>query len=229
MTETTERKDGNVYIYVNTSGAEREISSEETQRTMATDGATERNLAELATKALPPIIGLPIGTILAYGGLVSGSSQGDLARAGWLVCNGDAISRNDYAELFNVIGNMFGSGNYVSTFNLPDLRGRFVRGVDNGAGRDPDAKSRTASSSGGNTGDNVGSVQEDEFKKHNHLLPNIPKDTGGKYGAPMGGSGLGITWPGYNGTPTPVSDDVGGSETRPKNIYLNYIIKAKNL
>ena len=41
----------------------------------------------------------------------------------------------------------------------PDLRGRFVRGVDSGAGQDPDAAKRTASALGGNTGDRVGSFQ----------------------------------------------------------------------
>lgn len=78
---------------------------------------------------------------------------------GWLLCDGTAISRTTYPALFSAIGTAHGSGNGTSTFNLPDLRGRFIRGVDRGVGRDPDRNSRIAGTTGGNTGDNVGSVQ----------------------------------------------------------------------
>jgi phage-related tail fiber protein len=88
--------------------------------------------------------GVPIGTILPYGGPVSGSSQGTLETQGYLFCDGTAISRSDYSALFSVIGNAFGAGNNVDTFNLPDLRGLFLRGVDGGSGKDPDTNSRTA-------------------------------------------------------------------------------------
>ncbi|NEO83329.1 MAG: tail fiber protein [Spirulina sp. SIO3F2] len=173
---------------------------------------------------------VPIGTILAYGGLVDGNAKGELAKQGWLVCDGEAMSRDDYTELYAVIGGSFGDGDNVKTFNLPDLRGRFLRGVDHGTGHDPDASSRGASAERGNTGDKVGSAQDDEFKAHHHPLPQVVADTGGRYGQPVGsGSSLGLTWPGFNGTPTPNSQDVGGHETRPKNIYVNWIIKAKNV
>lgn len=56
--------------------------------------------------------------------------------AGWLVANGAAISRATYAELFAKIGTTFGAGNGTTTFNLPDLRGEFIRGWDNGRGVD---------------------------------------------------------------------------------------------
>ena len=56
--------------------------------------------------------------------------------ADYLECNGAAVSRTTYAALFAVISTTYGAGNGSSTFNLPDLRGEFVRGWDNGRGAD---------------------------------------------------------------------------------------------
>jgi phage-related tail fiber protein len=55
---------------------------------------------------------------------------------GWLKANGAAVSRTAYAKLFTVIGTTFGAGNGSTTFNLPDLRGEFLRGWDDGRGVD---------------------------------------------------------------------------------------------
>lgn len=63
----------------------------------------------------------PIGSIVAYGGAT--------APNGWLLCQGQAISRTDYAELFTVIGTAFGNGDGVNTFNLPDPRNKFLEGA----------------------------------------------------------------------------------------------------
>ena len=65
----------------------------------------------------------PIGTINAYGGAT--------APDGWMLCQGQAISRTDYADLFNVIGTSFGSGDGSTTFNVPDLREKFPEGASN--------------------------------------------------------------------------------------------------
>lgn len=54
----------------------------------------------------------------------------------WLRCNGAAVSRAAYANLFGVIGTLFGAGDGSTTFNLPDLRGEFIRGLDDGRGVD---------------------------------------------------------------------------------------------
>lgn len=54
------------------------------------------------------------------------------APAGWLKCNGAAVSRSTYSALFAAIGTTFGAGNGSTTFNLPDLRGEFIRGFDDG-------------------------------------------------------------------------------------------------
>lgn len=58
------------------------------------------------------------------------------APSGWLPCNGAAVSRTTYSTLFGRLGTTFGTGNGSTTFNLPDLRGEFIRGFDDGRGVD---------------------------------------------------------------------------------------------
>jgi hypothetical protein len=58
------------------------------------------------------------------------------APTGWLKANGAAVSRHAYANLFNAIGTQFGAGDGVNTFNLPDLRGEFLRAWDDARGVD---------------------------------------------------------------------------------------------
>jgi len=155
--------------------------------------------------------------------------------SGWLECNGAAVSRSTYASLFSAIGTAFGEGDGSTTFNLPDLRGRFVRGYDNGAGNDPDAGSRTASASGGDTGDNVGSVQDDAFQGHKHGI-YVPDASYNLNRDPTRGAGTETT---TNTTyreeqliiGSPITDGTNGtpktsSETRPANVSLMYIIKT---
>lgn len=165
----------------------------------------------------------PAGIILAYGGTTVPS--------GYLLCDGSAVSRTAYADLYAAVGNAFGSGDGSTTFNLPDFRGRFLRGLDGTAGIDPDKTSRTAMNSGGNTGNNVGSVQNDAFQGHYHTVTgsNI-SGFGGSHSNPAFSSsttGLGgavgkatdVGSDGTNGTPRATS------ETRPDNAYVNFIIK----
>jgi microcystin-dependent protein len=152
---------------------------------------------------------VPAGAIMAFGGTT--------APAGWLLCDGSEVSRTDYAELFAAISIYHGGGNGTTTFNLPDYRGRFLRGVDGSAGRDPDKGTRSAMNSGGSTTNNVGSVQGDEFKSHAH---------DGIYTGAAGGASLFI--PRTNGGASVDGQAVrpsGGSETRPANAYVNWIIK----
>ena len=75
------------------------------------------------TKLADPI---PVGTIIPYTSMT--------IPTGWLTCDGRALSRAEYFELFEIIGITYGSGNGVSTFNLPDLRGRDIIGVGQGSG-----------------------------------------------------------------------------------------------
>ncbi|MBP8178734.1 MAG: tail fiber protein [Spirochaetes bacterium] len=167
---------------------------------------------------------MPSGCIMAYGGTT--------APSGWLACDGSAVSRTTYAALYAVIGNAYGSGDGSTTFNLPDLRGRFLRGVDGTAGNDPDKATRTASNSGGNTGNNIGSLQTDNNKLHNHNLMVNNTMSGNttchtnSYLCSDDSEG-GSLWQistGYLANTVSIAN-TGGSEARPVNVYVNYIIK----
>jgi microcystin-dependent protein len=153
---------------------------------------------------------VPSGSIMAF--------AGSTIPTGWIICDGTEVSRVTYADLFASIATIWGQGNGTSTFNLPDLRGRFLRGVDGIAGNDPDAATRTALNIGGNTGNNVGSYQLDDLKAHNHTFHDIAYP-----GNPFGNN------PGYTlgsqARQTYNTSSTGGSETRPKNAYVIYIIK----
>ncbi|MCD4769663.1 MAG: tail fiber protein [Bacteroidales bacterium] len=100
-----------------------------------------------------------IADILPAGMIVPFAGDAGSVPDGWLLCDGSEVSRTSYDRLFNTISVNYGYGDNSTTFNLPDLRGRFLRGVDNGSGNDPDAASRTASNAGGNSGDAIGSWQ----------------------------------------------------------------------
>lgn len=70
--------------------------------------------------APPAAITIPPGVIWPYGGTA--------APSGYLMCDGSAVSRTTFAALFAIVGTAFGAGDGSTTFNLPDLRGRFPLG-----------------------------------------------------------------------------------------------------
>lgn len=152
---------------------------------------------------------------------------GDNIPNGWLPCDGRTLDKNNpqYAPLFAVIGTIHG-GSATPDFRLPDYRGRFLRGVDGGAGRDPDAGARAAPGDGntGNTGDRVGSVQDDLLRSHSHVTHGVHLEGSGGHGFDGAGfetnSNRNHPWTRDYGT-----RDSGGSETRPKNAYVQWIIK----
>ena len=154
----------------------------------------------------------PPGTVVAY--------MGTTAPAGWLLCNGASVSRSTYASLYAVIGNASGSAD-ANSFNVPDFRGRFLRGWDNAIGRDPDRASRTAMATGGNAGDAIGSVQTDAFKSHTHTTT----DKFTNWSATSASGSAGNTGATTQYIEYPTSSATGGSDTRPINAYVNYIIK----
>ena len=91
---------------------------------------------------------VPSGTVLYF--------AGSAAPAGWLKANGAAVSRTAYAALFAAIGTTYGGGDFRNTFNLPDLRGEFIRGWDDGRGVD--------------TPRPIGSAQAHALQSHQHGL-----------------------------------------------------------
>ncbi len=141
---------------------------------------------------------VPTGSIITF--------PTNIIPTGFLECNGAVLSRTTYADLFAVIGTTYGYTS-SSNFKLPDLRGEFIRGFDNGRGVD--------------SGRSIGTYQADEFKSHKHDI------------ASRTNSGVGIGWylpSGYNGITTTKYDtelinSVGGNETRPRNIAMMYCIK----
>lgn len=171
---------------------------------IASGAVTLEKLADAIAERL-----VPVASVMAY--------TGDTAPAGYLLCDGSAVSRTTYATLYAVVGNRHGSGDGSTTFRLPNYRGLFLRGRANGSGNDPDRASRIAMNAGGATGDNVGSYQADEFKTHNHIMEI---GYGGSNSASRA-SGAGSSV--YQNDDATNSN--GGNETRPKNAYVNYIIK----
>jgi len=187
------------------------------------------SLKELITDIISNM--MPIGTILAYGGDVDNAGiKKDLERRGWLVCNGESVPCDEYRELFEVISNYYADGQKTAhdtvcqgKFQLPDIRGRFLRGVNygaadkNGAPRDPDCRDQ-------NNCDKVGVVQEDAFSRHSHAYrTNTWFWNEGKTGGHYIRGGHTTDFLHHDRT-----DEAGNAgETRPKNIHVNWIIKAK--
>lgn len=181
--------------------------------------------------------GVPVGTIVAYAG-----NDVNKIPEGWKLCDGASVLKTDYPQLYAILGDAWGTSG--SSFNLPDLRGRFLRGVDDGEGNDPDAASRTAIKTGGNTGDAVGSVQDDQFGEHNH--PGSTSTDGNHRHSKSsndqtsddGDGAVGLenadgdpsnhtAYTSFNGdhNHTVTTQNRGGSETRPVNAAVYYIIK----
>ena len=109
----------------------------------APTAAVGTNTTQIATTAFVAVQASPIGMITAF--------AGSTAPTGWQLCYGQAISRTTYANLFSVLGTTYGLGDGSTTFNLPDLRGRTVAGVDNMGGTDAGRLS-TANTLGTTTG-----------------------------------------------------------------------------
>jgi hypothetical protein len=181
-----------------------------------------------ATELAPP------GAVMAYAGSVPPE--------GWLVCDGSEVARAQYPTLFAVITTTHGNGNGMTTFNVPDYRGYFLRGVDAGTGRDPNALSRTAIITGGNTGNTVGSVQDfstarpttpfrtDNPGNHRHEDPTYTSSGGGDYEVPTNNPSGSYDYrdaapTSYAGAHAHEIVSGGDSETRPMNAYVIWIIK----
>ncbi|HZV64354.1 MAG TPA: phage tail protein [Telluria sp.] len=185
---------------------------------------------------------VPVGTVLPYAGRlattdVSADAAGtaamaqirtNLSIAGWLYCDGSSVSTTQYCDLFGTIGHAFGGSG--DSFNLPDLRGQFIRGVSDNVSQDPDRAARLSKTRTGYMAWMVGSTQADAFQAHEHDYKTWQ------------GAGAAVTDPGDPvalfkpelgvRTTSCVATPEGATprtstETRPVNLYLNYIIRYR--
>ena len=161
----------------------------------------------------------PIGAILAFGG--------SSAPAGWLLCQGQAVSRTTYAALFAAIGTAYGAGDGSTTFNLPDPREAALVGAGTNV--------LNAGSIAAHNAVNLGAFQDDQFQSHAHHVyinndPNYPvlsnknlKADGEDYWN-INPSG---TYPIV--ASTEYEGNRAGATTHGKQLGVNYIIKAEQV
>ena len=145
--------------------------------------------------------GVPTGAVQFFGM--------SSAPTGWLKANGAAVSRTTYADLFAAIGTAFGTGDSSTTFNVPDLRGEFIRGFDDGRGVD--------------SGRVFGSAQTDSLAPHDHTV-----DAPVYYGSAFAGNTPGWSQDDTLSSPSVLktTSSTGDTETRPRNIALLACIKT---
>lgn len=154
----------------------------------------------------------PIGAINAFGGTT--------APEAWLLCQGQAVSRTDYAELFAIIGTAFGAGDGSTTFNVPDFRGEFLRGAGN--------NSHTNQGNGGN----VGTHQDATIHVHNYNVENSTYNWMSPNASVrnIDASVSNTMYSNISAGSTVESATVNGARytARPTNTSVNFIIKAKH-
>jgi microcystin-dependent protein len=147
--------------------------------------------------------GIPSGTVFY--------TAGNNVPFGFLAVIGQSLSKNTYANLYAAIGGIYGQTS--TTFNLPDLRGEFIRGWDAGRG----VESR-----------NLGSFQNQSFASHTHPYVDTYYREAPKYGGNGNNRGVGSNSTDYDNSDLDyqrTTSSTGGSETRPRNVALYAIIK----
>lgn len=181
------------------------------------------------------------GSITAFTGeidpesyaLLSGQPRGECFApdprntTGWILCDGSKCQIAQFQSLYQIIGNHYGGDPKEGFFQLPDFQGHFLRGLLPGQTQAPANEDRVAALGETATQNGVGSVQSNMVQKHAHQYTfHTPQP------------GVNTTGPGtaINPVPqTPAPKTVGlfdggtslsGSETRPQNIYVHYLIFA---
>ena len=156
----------------------------------------------------------PIGVISAFAGSV--------APANWLLCQGQEISRTDYADLFAVIGTSFGTGDGSTTFNLPDLRGEFLRGAG--------TNSNSGQGDGGTVGQHQDATELPFFFNKSNGEGGFYFDSSTEYsGSVINPDSIPKTTGAFRlwGTSNYTNSGLPAKyTTRPTNTSVNYIIKA---
>lgn len=178
-------------------------------------------------------ITVPVGSIIAFAGNVEkytatqtapsrGTTQ-QIEAFGWMLCDGSSLNASEYPELYTALGNLYGtsgSGNDIM-FNLPDLRGQFLRGIST-----DDASNEKRTASKGGTANGVGSTQKDALQSHQH---DYTQPTGTPAPGQNGAGTSTVKVDAYTGIPTsqdkPNEINVSQYETRPTNTFVNYLIK----
>lgn len=172
-------------------------------------------ILDKTTQTYKELVLKPGGDTLPIGGIIAFAS--DTIPNGWLLCDGRAVSRTEYSELFKAIGTKHGSGNGSTTFNLPNPKGRTLVGKDS---TDTDFNEL-----GKTGGEKTHTLTVDEMPSHTHELI-VDKQQGGVSAA------LQPTWgTAYSSTDSGSISNTGGDQ--PHNnlqpyLVTNFIIKAKN-
>ena len=171
------------------------------------------------------------------------------APSGWLKCNGAVVSRTTFASLFARIGTVFGAGDGTSTFGVPDLRGLFLRGLDDGRGIDAARvlgayqemmhQSHTHTASASADGNHIHGAWTDSQGAHTHATagaPGIGQGAPGVNSVQQSSGAHETAWAGAhshnvgmngsgNHSHAITVNAAGAAETRPKNIALLFCIK----
>ena len=166
---------------------------------ISTSKSGEFSVGDANNKAVPV---MPVGCVIPFAGAA--------APTGWLLCQGQAISRTTYAQLFSVIGTTYGSGDGSTTFNLPDMRGRVAVGSD-------------ANSIGTQRGEMTHKLTLSEIPSHSHPYSAYLYSTGAENGRINSQEGAGVKW----ADPTNTRSSGGGDNhnNMQPSLYLNQIIK----
>ena len=184
---------------------------------------------------------VPAGTIVAYAGEIKTFSPNTpdpapnqkvplvaVAYSGWLLCDGQYLKMFDFPQLFAAIGFLYGQQG-DDQFQIPDLRGFFLRGAHGELNKvDPDAQKRTPAANGTTTG--PGSIQGSALQSHTHKyqMPQsatVAGDKGPALSTTIAQDTEAPNLDSMSGKP-PLQDKVSTDETRPVNIYVNYLIKC---
>lgn len=174
---------------------------------------------------------VPVGVVVPFAGSTS--------PAGWELCYGQAISRTTYAGLFATISTNYGSGDGSTTFNVPDLRGRTVAGLDNMGGTDA-GRLTTVNIIGTTTGTETITLTSAEMPSHTHTqdahshavqrsnqaATSLGSDASALY-TPQANTGSPTYFTTQNATATNQNTGGGGSHNNMQpTMTINYIIKA---
>jgi microcystin-dependent protein len=212
-------------IYVNQSGANDIIQFEDDKRTVMIikDGGNV-GIGRSAPQFSLDVSGIangdriyeagfplvPTGTVVSY---IAGTSP-----SGWLLCDGTAVSRGVFARLFSVIGTIYGVGDGINTFNLPDMRGRTAIGAGTGAGL-------TARTLGQTGGAETHTLSVTEIPSHTHSYVDTYR-TGNQSTDNVFGSETAANETTINESKTTGATGGGGAHNNMQPfVVLNYIIK----